>query len=67
MKTKPFAALTLSFFATLGPQLSTCFAQTTAFTHQGRLNNGGSPANGSYDLTFALFNAASGPARSALR
>lgn len=31
-------------------------AQGTAFTYQGRLNDGGSAANGSYDLTFALFN-----------
>jgi hypothetical protein len=36
------------------------FAQGTAFTYQGRLNSGGTPANGSYDLTFALFDAASG-------
>ncbi len=28
------------------------FAQTTAFTYQGRLTDGGSPANGSYDLQF---------------
>ncbi len=33
-------------------------AQGTAFTYQGLLNAGGSPANGSYDLTFQLFNAA---------
>lgn len=36
------------------------FAQGTAFTYQGRLNNAGSPANGSYDLTFTLFAASSG-------
>jgi hypothetical protein len=30
-------------------------AQTTAFTYQGRLNDLGSPADGSYDLRFALF------------
>lgn len=30
-------------------------AQSTAFSYQGRLNVLGSPANGSYDLTFALF------------
>lgn len=30
-------------------------AQTTAFTYQGSLNNGGSPANGNYDFEFALF------------
>jgi hypothetical protein len=50
-------ALTLS---TLNSQLSTLFAQSTAFTYQGRLNIAGSPANGSYDLTFALFNSLSG-------
>ena len=32
------------------------FAQGTAFTYQGRLNDGVAPANGSYDLTFSLFN-----------
>jgi hypothetical protein len=32
-------------------------AQGTAFTYQGRLNDGGSPANGSYDLQFALYDA----------
>lgn len=35
-------------------------AQTTAFTYQGRLNEAGNPANGIYDLQFALFDAASG-------
>jgi hypothetical protein len=32
-------------------------AQGTAFTYQGRLASGGSPANGCYDLTFTVFNA----------
>jgi hypothetical protein len=31
-------------------------AQGTAFTYQGQLQNNGSPANGSYDFTFSLFN-----------
>jgi hypothetical protein len=35
-------------------------AQTTAFTYQGSLQNGGTPANGSYDFEFALFSAVSG-------
>jgi hypothetical protein len=34
-------------------------AQGTVFTYQGRLNDGGSPASGNYDLTFALYNSAS--------
>lgn len=32
----------------------------TAFTYQGRLNDGGGPASGSYDVQFKLFDAASG-------
>ena len=36
------------------------FAQGTAFTYQGRLSDARNPANGFYDLRFALFNAASG-------
>jgi hypothetical protein len=35
-------------------------AQGTAFTYQGSLDNGGNPANGSYDMTFGLFYSASG-------
>lgn len=41
--------------------------QTNAFTYQGLLNNGGSPANGSYDIQFTLYetnltgSAAAGP------
>ena len=35
----------------------TAHAQGTAFTYQGRLNDGDSPATGSYDLTFSLFDA----------
>jgi len=30
-------------------------AQGTAFTYQGRLNNGAAPASGTFDLTFTLF------------
>src|SRR5215469_2286720 len=33
-------------------------AQGTAFTYQGRLNDGGTPATGSYDLQFALYDSA---------
>src|SRR3989442_9946733 len=34
---------------------SAAMAQTTSFTYQGRLTDGGTPANGNYDLQFALF------------
>jgi hypothetical protein len=35
-------------------------AQTSAFTFQGKLNDGGIPANGQYDFIFNLFDAPSG-------
>ena len=31
-------------------------AQTTAFNYQGRLTDGGNPANGNYEMQFKLFN-----------
>src|SRR5215472_13869975 len=34
-------------------------AQGTAFTYQGRLNDGSSPATGTYDLRFTIYDAAS--------
>ena len=56
MKTKLHHAIIVSLlFALLGAQPSTAFAQGTTFTYQGRLNSNGSPANGSYDLTFSLY------------
>jgi len=39
------------------------FAQPTALTYQGRLNLSGSPATGTYDLTFALYDSLSGGAQ----
>jgi hypothetical protein len=39
------------------------FAQGTSFTYQGRLNDGGTPANGSYDLQFALWDSLNGGAQ----
>jgi hypothetical protein len=43
----------LALLPTLNFQLSTVHAEGTAFTCQGRLNDGSAPANGSYDLRFA--------------
>src|SRR5262245_19889239 len=37
---------------------SAVFAQTTQFTYQGKLTDNGAPANGSYDFTLALWDAA---------
>ena len=49
MKTKIFLCISILFAvrATLG--------QGTAFTYQGRLNDGGNPAHGTYDFRFKLF------------
>src|SRR5580692_2042470 len=63
MKTKLhqlFIALALLALLTLNAQLSTAFAQGTAFTYQGQLQSSGSPAGGTYNLTFALFNTNTG-------
>lgn len=54
----------LSVFALLGAlTVGTVTAQTTQFTYQGQLNDNGSPATGTYDLQFKLFDAASGGAQ----
>ena len=47
-------ALAISINAT------TAVAQTSGFTCQGRLTDGGTAANGNYDLQFALFDSLSG-------
>ena len=39
---------------------STAFAQNSAFTYQGQLIDGGSPANGIYDFRFSVHDVASG-------
>ena len=39
---------------------SAVFAQTSSFIYQGRLTDGGTAANGNYDLQFALFDSLSG-------
>ncbi|MEI8288406.1 MAG: tail fiber domain-containing protein [Verrucomicrobiota bacterium] len=57
MRTKLAALLLLSL---LVHQLSTnAHAQGTAFTYQGRLDDGASPATGIYDLRFTIYDAAS--------
>lgn len=38
-------------------------AQTTAFSYQGRLTDAGSPANGSFQMQFKLYDASSGGAQ----
>lgn len=48
----------LLLLSTLSVQLSTVFAQGTAFTYQGRLADGANPANGIYDLRFTIYDSA---------
>src|SRR5438477_4988511 len=52
--------LALLGLSTLNPQLSSAFAQGTAFTYEGRLSDNGAPANGSYDLEFTIYDALTG-------
>jgi hypothetical protein len=51
---------TLLSVAVLLVSSGVALAQTTSFTYQGRLTDGGNAANGSYDLQFALFDSSSG-------
>ena len=58
MKMKPtliHGSAFLILFLSLNFQLYTASAQGTAFTYQGRLNDGGAPAHGLYDFRFKLF------------
>jgi hypothetical protein len=51
------------FLLTLIVYLACCapaHGQTSAFTYQGKLTDGGSPANGNYDLQFTLWDALAG-------
>ncbi len=43
--------------------MQTALAQGTTFTYQGRLADAGQPADGTYDLTFSLRGAATGPSQ----
>jgi len=55
-----FRFLYLLIISALFTTVTSAFAQGTAFTYQGRLNDNGQPANRSYDLTFTLFGANNG-------
>jgi len=61
VKNNAILIVTLTLLSILIPQLSTAFAQGTAFTYQGRLNVSGAPANGAYDLLFTVYDLPSGP------
>ena len=57
MNTKRIVLLVWLCVSTLNPQLSTAFAQGTAFMYQGRLTDNGAPADGNYELRFAIYDA----------
>ncbi|MCC6823363.1 MAG: hypothetical protein IT579_21745 [Verrucomicrobia subdivision 3 bacterium] len=48
--------------SSLSTPLSNAQAQGTAFTYQGRLDEGTNPASGIYDLQFTLYDSSGGPA-----
>jgi hypothetical protein len=54
----PFA-LSVAFLSVL-LTTTTALGQSTGFTYQGRLTDGGTAANGNYDLQFALWDSATG-------
>ena len=56
----------LALLSILAMQLSTAYAQDPGFTYQGRLNDGGVPANGVYDFRFSIYNGAETNATSTL-
>src|SRR3989454_2422275 len=58
---KSFALFTIVLAMSLGA--TTARAQTSSFTYQGRLADGGAAANGNYDLQFAVFDSLSGGAQ----
>ena len=57
MKTMFQYTAVLVLLSALNFQFPTAFAQGTMFTYQGRLNTASDPANGYYDLRFAIYDA----------
>src|ERR1700744_1108187 len=53
MKTKNHLILAFFLLSNVAPLNGN--AQTTAFNYQGKLNDGATPANGVYDLQFAIY------------
>jgi hypothetical protein len=59
MKTIPNLIALGTFVSAFALQPS-AFSQGSSFTYQGRLNDNASPANGTYDLRFTIYDAAGG-------
>ncbi len=53
--------LALLALFTLDPQITTVFAQGTAFNYQGRLNSGTNLANGIFDFRFTVYDSTNSP------
>ncbi len=62
MKNGLHALVLVTLLGALNSQLAATFAQGTAFAYEGQLQNGGGPANGTYNFTFSLYTASSGGA-----
>lgn len=60
-KTKLIQICVVAALAAFSLQPSTCSAQGTAFTYQGRLVSGVNAANGIYDLRFAIYDSTNSP------
>src|SRR5215467_6732138 len=58
MKIKSLVLMAVAFCVVV-VALDRAAAQGTAFTYQGRFSDGANPANGIYDLRFALYAASS--------
>ena len=58
MQTNVRARVIASLFALAAGVAVNVQAQYSAFTYQGRLNDGGNPATGSYELQFTLYDRA---------
>jgi hypothetical protein len=58
MKNKTIKSLIALLALALAPGI---FAQGTAFTYQGRLDNDGGPADGLFDIRFSVWSASAGP------
>src|SRR5689334_11236609 len=61
MKTPRLPIRSIVLVACLMANLHSAVAQGTAFTYQGRLNDGSSSAGGTYDLQFTIYDSTNNP------
>ncbi|MGH9803382.1 MAG: hypothetical protein ACRD82_23715, partial [Blastocatellia bacterium] len=58
-QTSTFIFCLIAFCGVMAFNFAAASAQTTSFSYQGKLDDGGSPASGPYDFQFKLFDALS--------